>query len=75
MDTGILRDELVAQPCRETVGSEPPQVLVEIPELRAKHQRDNACLACAAAQALDTVPAGGVRVGRDVEALRSRAAG
>ena len=74
METGILRDELVAQPCRETGRAETAQILVEVAELRTKHQGDDARPRLhAAAETLDAVPAGGVRVGRDVEATRSQA--
>ena len=66
--TGIFRNELIAEPCRETVRAEMAQIVVEVAEPRAKHDCENAGLAGALAETFDAVPAGGVRVGGDVEA-------
>ncbi|ANT54934.1 hypothetical protein A6B35_33950 (plasmid) [Mesorhizobium amorphae CCNWGS0123] len=37
-ETGILRDELVAEPCREMGRAEMTQIVVEVAELRPQHQ-------------------------------------
>ena len=42
------------------------QIVVEVAELWAKYYGENAGRACALAEALDAVPAGGIGVGRDV---------
>ena len=64
--TGIVRDELVPQPVHEAAGAEMAQIVVEVAELWAKYYGENAGRACALAEALDAVPAGGIGVGRDV---------
>jgi hypothetical protein len=43
------------------------QIVVEVAELRPKQSEDPG-LACALAETLDAVPAGGIGIGRDVEA-------
>ena len=45
-----------------------PQIVVEVAEFRGEHQRQNPAGLRPAAQSLDTVPAGSIRVGGDVEA-------
>jgi len=37
MQVGVLREELVPQPCGEALGSQPAQILVEVAKLRRKH--------------------------------------
>lgn len=69
--TGIVREELIAERCRETGRAELAQIVVEVAQLRAKHDCENAGLACALAETLDAMPAGGVRIGRDIEATAS----
>ncbi len=36
--TGIVRDELIPKPCREAIRAEAAEIIVEVAELRAKHQ-------------------------------------
>jgi hypothetical protein len=48
------------------------QIVVEVAELRPQHQGENPCLACALAETLYAVPAGGVGIGCDVDATAAR---
>lgn len=67
-DTGILRGELIAEPCREMAGAKMAQIVVEVAKPRPQSQSENAGFASALAETLDAMPAGGVSMGRDVEA-------
>ena len=58
--TGIFRNELIAERRRETSRADLAQIVVEVAELRAKHESRDPGLACALAETFDTVPAGGV---------------
>ena len=40
-ETGILRDELIAKPCREMGRAEMTQIVVEVAELRPQHQGED----------------------------------
>ena len=65
--TGIVRGELVRKPCRETRRAEMAQIVVEVAELGAKHEGCDPGFAGSLAEMLDTMPACGVRIGRNVE--------
>ena len=43
-ETGIFRNELIGEPCREMGRPEMAQIVIEVAELRLQRQSENPCL-------------------------------